>query len=241
MTREISRSRVKDRCDRCLLRRVLCACSLIPSLRLKTRLSVLMHWREIETTSNTGRVACLAIAGSRIHVRGRRGSTLPSDEILKTSEQALLLFPTESSTELTPSLIESFDRPMHLVVPDGTWRQAKKVAVREKAFKLLPRVHLPAGAPSRYQLRQTPHLRNLSTLEAITRALRILEPDRERELEALEAAFEVIVERILWSRGKLQMHECRHPIPEAALELFRLDGRAGSPAGRLQTLREPSR
>jgi DTW domain-containing protein len=210
------------------MREVLCVCTLAPRIELKTRVTVLMHWREVKTTSNSGRIAALALPNSEIRVRGGRDCPLPTEGLLPAGFQPLLLFPTSDSVELTRELVAEARKPIHLIVPDGTWRQARKTSTRESVFDGIPRVRLPSGqTPSSYQLRQTPHLENLSTLEAIARALEITDgPEVRAKLEQL---FEIMVERVLWSRGKLQLSECKFPIPEAAIRAFYEDGCRGNP------------
>src|SRR5262249_32837009 len=129
--------------------------------------------------------------------------------------------------ELTPELLSRFDRPIHLVVADGNWSQARKVASREPVLEDVPRVRLAAGRRSAYQLRQSPHPENLATFEAIARALGVSEGAGGQG--RLEELFEILVERTLWSRGLLPLKDCRHSIPEAAVESFFVAGRAGDP------------
>ena len=64
---------------------------------------------------------------------------------------------------------------MLLVVPDGTWRKARKLLHLNPLLAQLPRVTLPEGAVSRYRLRKAPGPGALSTLEAIVQALEIIE------------------------------------------------------------------
>jgi DTW domain-containing protein len=79
-------------------------------------------------------------------------------------------------------------------------------------------VTLPAAGPTEYRLRAEPREGGLATLEAVARALGILEGDAGPEIErAMLAVFRVMVERTLWFRGKLHDHEVTGGIPEAAL------------------------
>ncbi|MNN88962.1 DTW domain protein [compost metagenome] len=69
------------------------------------------------------------------------------------------------------------------MVPDGTWRKARKLLHVNPELRALPRVTLPTGLTSRYRLRKAPMAGALSTLEAVTVALDILEaPARFDEL-----------------------------------------------------------
>lgn len=209
------------------MREVLCLCSLAPELSLETRITVLMHWREAATTSNSARLAAVALKNCEIHVRPNGEESRSASALLRPDATPLLLFPSADSIELGPELLSKIARPIQLIVPDGTWRQARKVTTRIKEFAGIPKIRLPAGGRSVYQLRQSPHEQNLSTFEAIARALGIIEGPAVQE--KLEALFEIMVERSLWSRGKLQIRDCKHPIPQAAFDAFHKDGCAGTP------------
>jgi DTW domain-containing protein YfiP len=207
--------------------RPLCLCAHIPVFNLKTKIMIVMHWREQKLTTNTAVLACLALPNSEIHVRGREGERLLTDSLIGPEEHAAILFPAENNAiELNAESARNLPRPLTLIVPDGSWRQAKKVALREKAWESYPRLTLPAGAPSVYRLRHSPHEENLSTFEAIARAIGILEGKEIQE--KLEGLFLMMVERILWSRGNLKASKCTTGIPEEAFILSRLAGIAGS-------------
>jgi DTW domain-containing protein YfiP len=138
----------------------------------------------------------------------------------------VLLYPTDDAVELTEQAIQGLTRPITLIVPDGTWRQARKVAVREQALGSLLRVKLPPGPPSDYRLRYSPNEQRLCTFEAISRAIGLLEGAHFQG--ALDLLFLKKVERMMWSRGKLAPEQCTTGIPEAAFIASRLAGIAGS-------------
>jgi DTW domain-containing protein len=126
--------------------------------------------------------------------------------------QPLFLFPQPTAVPLTA--FAAPDRPVTLVVPDGTWHQASKMRHRVPGLAEVPCVSLPDGAPSAYRLRTALHSGGLATMEAIGRALGILEgPDVER---ALGLVFRTMVERTLWSRGRLAAAEVTGGIPSGA-------------------------
>jgi DTW domain-containing protein YfiP len=129
--------------------------------------------------------------------------------------------------ELTPEWLARQPRPVTLVVADGSWNQAKKVPYRESGLAGIPNVKLPVGAPSCYRLRRSHHACNLSTLEAIARALGLLE-GREVQV-ALESLFLKMVERRLWSMGQLRPEECVTVIPEEAIREAAAGGRKKNP------------
>src|SRR5262249_10300950 len=89
--------------------------------------------------------------------------------------------------------------PVTLIVPDGTWRQASKVRNRVPGLRDVPCVSMGIGDPSRYRLRSEAHGHGLATIEAIARALGVLEGKAVED--ALLTPFHAMVERTLWSRG----------------------------------------
>jgi len=104
--------------------------------------------------------------------------------------------------------------PVALVVPDGNWRQAWKVRSRVPGLKDVRCVTLPPGAPSIYRLRSEPHPAGLATIEAIARAMGVLEGP---EIQAsLEHVFRAMVERTLWARGRLATCDVTGGIPDGA-------------------------
>ncbi len=202
------------------MRQVLCICELMPKYSLRTRVTVLMNGREFKSTTNTGKLATRMLSNSEVRVR-EPGVPFDASGLVAEGMQSLILFPRAGALELAPWRIADYRKPIHLIVPDGNWRSARKLPTRVPELEGVPYVTLPPGPPSSYKLRNSEHEENLSTYEAIARALAIIEggegeqgPELQRRFEAI---FEIMVERVLWSRGQLRRHELKHPLPEAAL------------------------
>jgi DTW domain-containing protein YfiP len=163
------RSRRAVRCARCRYSLTVCLCDELVPLRVRTRVHVVAHYIELHKTTNTSRLAVRALEGATVHGRGhperRAHGPVPDGH-------RLVLFPSESSRLLTAA--DARD-DLVLVVPDGTWTQAGRIARRDPAALGAEHVRLPEGAPSRYTLRSTEREGAVSTLEAIARALAILE------------------------------------------------------------------
>lgn len=193
------RDNARFRCARCRMLGQLCICALLPNPKIPTRTRVVLfiHRYEDRKTTNTGRLATMCLANSEIFVRGHDGA--PSAPfVCDPSSRPVLLFPHEDAVPLAPA--KPGDPPVTLIVPDGTWRQASKVRNRVPGLRDLPCVSLPIGEFTSYRLRSEPHRAGLATIEAIARAMDILEGAHVRE--PLERVFRAMVERTLWSRGK---------------------------------------
>jgi DTW domain-containing protein YfiP len=192
----------------------LCICALVPRLETRTRVELIVHCREERKPTNTGQLASRCLPRSHISIVGDRER--PFECVVVTAEeQAVLLFPADDAVPITQ--FAASERPIVLIVPDGTWRQASKMRKRIPGLAEVPCVTLPDSGPSNYRLRAEVHEGGLATFEAIARALCILEGDPQIEA-AMLAVFQVMVERTLWLRGALRDDEVTGGIPAAAVE-----------------------
>lgn len=160
-----------------------------------------MHTAEEVLTSNTARLAHKALVNSEIRYHGRKTERMSTAGLVREERESLLLFPSPYAEELNSEFVATLTRPVNLIVPDGSWRQAQKMVRRDQVFAEMRHMKLPPGPPSIYKLRIQPDAEGLCTLEAIARGLGILEsPAAQTELEVL---LRVMVVRTLWSRGAL--------------------------------------
>jgi len=202
------------RCHRCRMLLRLCLCAEIPSWPTRTRVVLLMHAQEADKPTNTGRLAHLCLANSEIRYRGlRSGEPLDLGGLVDETHETWMLCLGPRSEELTPELAASAKKPVRLLVLDGNWTQASRLGA--KLYRELPearQVRLCAGGkPSEYKLRSEHHPDGMATFEAIARALGLLEG---AELQAgMEGVFRKMVDRVLWSRGKLPAHEVFGGLP----------------------------
>lgn len=212
----VSRRNNLERCPACAMHETLCICALVPRLTTRSRLELIVHYREERKPTNTGQLAARCLERSSISIVGDRVRPLARAPAT-ADELPLLLFPAEDAVSITQ--FADADRPIVLVVPDGNWRQASKFRKRIPGLAEMPCVVLPELGPTDYRLRAEPHAGGLATFEAIARALGILEgaagPALEREMLAV---FRVMVERTLWLRGALTDAEVTGGVPAAARE-----------------------
>jgi len=204
------------RCPGCEIRKPLCFCSWIAHIALQTRLIVLMHTNEEVLTTNTARLAAKALTHSDLRIFGRKDERMITDGLIASERTSLLLYPSPIAKELTPEFVSRLSLPVNLIVPDGSWNQTTKFVRHQPALAGIQHVKLVPGAPSEYRLRTQRDDQNLCTLEAIARAVGAIESlDAQRKLETL---LRVLVERTLWSRGKIAASECHvSGIPAEAL------------------------
>ncbi len=166
-----------------------------------------MYHKELFKTTNTGVLAASCLKG-RIDIYAGPGEQ--DAPLWDEGERPLLLFPAEGATSLEELPLD--ERPIRLIVPDGTWRQAAKICNRRVGLAALPRVVLPLGPPSLYRLRHHPDGSNLSTMESIARAMSLLEGPETGHL--LEDIFQRFQDRLLWLKGRLPADQVYGGLPQ---------------------------
>lgn len=195
------RSSKGKRCLQCKIHKSLCFCDVIKPIETKTRVSIIMHHRETHLTSNTANLAQLVLPNCQISLRGLPDKPFSAESLgLNAEEYPIYLFPHEDAVFLDQDFLDTHkDKKFHLIVPDGTWSQAVKFYRREPSLAGIQCVKLPAGEPGRYRLRKSSDENRLSTYEAITRALGILE-NSETLRNDMEFIFDTMVERVIRGR-----------------------------------------
>lgn len=172
------------RCDRCRYALRVCLCAEIPTIVTRTRIVIVRHSQERNRSSNSGRLAHLALPNSVLVEYGgfdREPAQLPP------LDGTWLLFPVGpvTSQPLVPP-------PKAVLVLDATWSQARRM-YRRLPVHTLPILHLPGEIMAAQRLRQSPGPGQLSTIESIAQALHVLEgPAVAAPLERL---FDVAVAR----------------------------------------------
>jgi DTW domain-containing protein YfiP len=230
--RAVSRRRKPHlRCAECRMHQSLCICALLPRLETRTRVVLLLHQLEVVKPTNTGLVAARCLVNSAVVYRGRApggdaaepeardGGPSLSDQArrlaaeLPAGSRAALLFPHPSAVPLDAFAPDG--APVALVVPDGTWSQAARARSRLAPALALPCVTLPtggaddAGSPGRLRTPTRPG--RLATLEALARALGVLEgPAIEAELLRV---YRVMTDRTLWTNGRLSRDAVTGGVP----------------------------
>jgi DTW domain-containing protein YfiP len=176
------------RCPRCRFPAPGCLCPAVPRVRTGVQFVFVRHASERDRLTNTGHWAALALEGSAVVEQGVPGAPLDGDVV--AAEGSWALFP---GPHAPPG---DAPRPRRIVVPDGTWGQARRIMQRVPALRALPRLALPP-APAATRLRRPTVAGGVSTLEAVAAALRALgEPEAAARLDALHAAGTALVARL---------------------------------------------
>ena len=184
-------------CEKCHLFSNHCICNLIVPLSTRSCVSLVITKGEIAKMTNTGRLAHLILKNSQLKVFGLPEKPLMIEDFLQEGYQNLLLYPGSQNH------FEKFlkiEEPINLIVPDGNWGQAKKMAQKMAMLTPLTCVSLPLGALSEYVVRTHPDPQRICTIEAIYRSLCIIE--KNPALEHLLQMFYIMRDRLLTMRRK---------------------------------------
>jgi DTW domain-containing protein YfiP len=162
-----------------------------------------MHHREKHLTSNTAKLALLTLEKAQIFERGLPQSPFSLDQLeIKDEELALYLFPDEDAEILDENFLSQYKGPYHLIIPDGTWNQAKKVRRRVHGLSEIKCVKLSEDVIGEYKLRKGVREDGVCTFEAIAHALRVLE--NEELFEGLIKIFRIMNSRVAKSRSAFE-------------------------------------
>jgi DTW domain-containing protein YfiP len=154
-----------ERCDRCLFQRRVCLCAGIPRIANQTHVVIVRHHLERFRSSNSGRLAQLALERCEIVEHGGNAGVAK----LPALAGACLLYPLGSPAVPEPP-------PSQIVVLDATWSQARRMYRKLDGLRGLPIWRLPdAAMPAR--MREAPAAGFVSTIEAIAGALAVLDGD----------------------------------------------------------------
>lgn len=174
-----------------------CICRFIPRLETQTRLALVIHYRELRKTTNTGSLAVHALVNSEMIVRGEERTPLDLSRLISDEYESYVLYPSDDAVDietLRPS------KPVQLIVSDGNWRQAGKLHRRHTELKDLPRVKISERNLAQYHLRREHFSEGFSTLEAIAIAFGSLEGAAART--ALMDLYQAKLHATLAGRGR---------------------------------------
>lgn len=193
--------RVKYPCPVCAAARESCLCAVLPRIELATKICLVIHHRELTRSSNTGLLAARALVNSEVRVRGAGRDTLDLKNALTPQYRTFLLYPSPDAVDLLDALAVHDARPIQLIVPDGTWRQARKLHSRHAELNGVARVKVGVPNDLTYQLRAQRQPGRMATLQAIAHALGVIEGASVRD--QLMQLYHAKVERTLIGRGIL--------------------------------------
>ncbi len=157
-------------CGKCLYPIKTCICSNISEQQLMFDITILQHPKEAKNAKNTARLAKLVTPEISI-VKTDDIESLKALRHCLVRESTVVLYPSKVSypisTAILPTLSDTQQR-MHLIVLDGTWRQAFQVWQTNDWLRGYDCYHFDNPDISNYKIRKSKDNTHLSTLEAIS-------------------------------------------------------------------------
>jgi DTW domain-containing protein len=175
-------------CYRCFWPQQHCWCGSLRAMETRTRFVFLMHPKEFkEEKAGTGRLTHLCLANSEIIMgKGFDDHWRVAELLADGRYQPVLLYPGPGAIDLSAgsaagvgSLLAPDSggprRTLLIFILDATWGGARKMLSLSKRLQALPRIMFRPTAPSRFVIKQQPHVGCLSTLEATHEVLSALD------------------------------------------------------------------
>ncbi len=173
---------MRELCLNCLRPQKACFCSKVDSFETQTKFIILMHPKESKKSFlGTGRLSHTALKNSQIIVGVNFDEDPQVQAILNNnSNECILLYPGESSINLSRETLPVTPKQRIIFILDGTWPCAKKMMRKSTSLHDLPRVSFETKKTSEFIIKHQPANYCLSTIESIYVLLSELE---EQKLE----------------------------------------------------------
>ncbi|WP_286239642.1 tRNA-uridine aminocarboxypropyltransferase [Neptuniibacter halophilus] len=193
-----------NRCSGCGLPELWCCCSQIQPQQSDLTLALLLHQNEPERASSTSRIIRRLLPGCQLYLWQRREPPEALLEQIQSSDvECWLLFPADRpdlklrSRALSP---KTSARKRLIIIPDGTWKEVRKMVRKSPWLNDLPLLAFDPGTPSRYDLRRNPDPDHLCTAETVAELLRL--NDEKEAAQQLDQALDLFIQRYKDARQK---------------------------------------
>jgi DTW domain-containing protein YfiP len=201
------------RCGRCQFSPRWCICAAEQAVVCALQVDVLIHHREFNRPTSTGRLINRVMPASRGHLFRRE--TPPDRATIKAPGKELWILHPRGE----PLPAAASPENLQVLLLDGSWREAGRMSQEVSSWGRL--VRLPESGPGRYHLRTHEHEGKYSTVESLLMllaALGLTEAERQLRLQ-----FELHVYAGLRTRGAKEKAEeflATSPIREAFPDLL---------------------
>jgi len=159
-----------------------CFCHCLKNIHNLWPVWVLQEVAEKKHAIGTAKIAALCL--NNINMIDVKAAPSDAEFISNINKQIpILVYPGENSLDLNQLKSET---PRPLLLLDGSWRKTRKMFYDIPQLNNLPRLSINPDTVSRYRIRKAPDASAISTLEAITHVLSVLDNNAEKYAPMLE-------------------------------------------------------
>lgn len=171
------RERSIEHCAGCGLPNSFCCCKQITPQQSQLQVALLLHANEPQRPTSTSKIIQQVLPQTQTYIWQRKE---PPSALIKQIEDeetdAWLLFPADRPDLIPRS--QNFtganpDRKTLIIVPDGTWKEVRKIVRKSPWLDQLPLLAFDPQIPSRYDLRRNPDADHLCTAETVVELMRL--------------------------------------------------------------------
>lgn len=153
-----------------------CCCSQISSKESNVKVVLLLHENEPSRPTSTSKIILKTLPNAENYIwkRNEFPSTL-IEQINDKDTDAWLLFPADRPELKARQQAINIDHQRNtlIIVPDGTWKEVRKIVRKSPWLADLPLLAFDPQTPSRYDLRRNPDLDHLCTAETVIELLKL--------------------------------------------------------------------
>lgn len=194
-----------------------CICPHAPYTPLKADLTLLVHNMEWRKSSNTGHLIRSVFSDWRVVVQGKPHVRITNDELLWSKKTPYVLFPGKGARSISDIPERERAEGIHLIIPDGNWRQSSHMLKRITPLHGVPAIMLTDEAPANRRMRMNISPERMSTFEAVVLALNEAgqfpsdASKRDDVPSLLMHFFRMYADRMLMLRGLLKAKDIEQP------------------------------
>ena len=190
-----SQVRQDTHCLACWFPRRWCICDAALPIINPIKVDVLMHFRESNRPSSTGKLIGRLVSNADVHV-WRKERRLSVSEVQKPDRELVILHPCGQLHETLPS-----PEKTQVVLLDGSWRETTVMAHATTCWGV--NMSLPMAGRSRFWLRAQQDESRFSTAEALARFYEL--NDDLESAKSLRLQLDLHVFAGLLSRGRVKL------------------------------------
>ncbi|MEW9797832.1 tRNA-uridine aminocarboxypropyltransferase [Alteromonas sp. CYL-A6] len=157
-------------CSHCEYPLSTCVCDAVLPQHSPIDIVVIQHPKEQQHAKNTARLLPLALPQAHL-IASDDSETLAEFAGQLTAGNSVLIYPSDDSRPIESVSHETSRQLTHLVLIDGSWRQAYAIFQQHPWLAALPGYHFTTAPSSQYSIRHTARDDSLSTLEAVAYSL----------------------------------------------------------------------